>query len=360
MKILVNGKFLTQKFSGVQRFAFELTKFLIKSELTELVIPKKIEFRYNHIYNRAKTKSVGITKGVSWEQIELPFYLKKLKGDKLLLNLGNTAPLIYEKNIVTSHGLAWKFYPHLYSKRFVSWYNFLIPRLLKKALLILTVSKTVKEELIEIYNIPEEKIEILYPGVSPFFRPLENISKNHYILFVGSINPIKNLSSLIEAFKLISEDFQELELWIVGESNVKIFVSQASYSGLQVSLIKRIKFLGFKEDNELVRLYSNALCLVLPSLYETFSFPVLEALACGCPVIVSDLKVMHELYGDSLLYINPLDPTDIASKIVTLLKKEEMRLKLREKGIKIAKEFTWEKSYERLRNILKTRFNVDL
>jgi len=356
MCIVINGKFSTQIFSGVQRFALELTKFLIQCEQVQIIAPPTSWFSR---YRKGNVRILGISIGPFWEQVELPLYLKLQRGKKLLLNLGNTAPLIYDRNILTSHGLAWKFYPDSYSKKFVLWYSFLIPRLLNKALLILTVSNRAKNELHDVYGISDEKIEVLYPGVSPVFKPIPTEPQN-YILFVGSIHPIKNLTALIKALEIVHEEFKDVELWIVGEVDRRIFKSYTMNIQKQTPLMKKIKFLGFKRDEDLVKLYNSALCLVLPSLYETFAFPVLEALACGCPVIVSDLEVMHELYGESVLYTDPFDPMDIASKIVQLLKDKDMRLRLRNEGLKKAKKFTWDKSFDRLRKIFKERFNLCL
>ncbi|MEM4958431.1 MAG: glycosyltransferase family 1 protein [Nanopusillaceae archaeon] len=345
-------------FSGVQRFALELTKYLIRYEQVQIVAPPVSGFnRYNNI--KKNIKILGITSGPLWEQVELPLYLKLQRGQNILLNLGNTAPIIYDRNIVTSHGLAWKFYPNSYSKIFVLWYSFLIPRLLNRALLILTVSHTAKRELKEVFGIDDEKIEVLYPGVSPVFRPTFSEPQN-YILFVGTMHPVKNLATLIKALKIVHEESKDIELWIVGDIDRRIFKLYTFDIHEPTFLMKKIKLLGFKKDEELVELYNNALCLVLPSLYETFAFPVLEALACGCPVIVSDLEVMHELYENSVLYIDPFDPIDIASKIVQLLKNSEIRLKLRDEGLKKVRKFTWTKTFEGLCNILKDRFNLSL
>ncbi|MEM4935182.1 MAG: glycosyltransferase family 1 protein [Candidatus Aenigmatarchaeota archaeon] len=356
MCIVINGKFSTQIFSGVQRFALELTKFLIQCEQVQIVAPPTSWFSR---YRKGNIKILGFTSGPFWEQVELPLYLKLRREQVLLLNLGNTAPIVHKMNIVTSHGLAWKFYPNSYSKKFVLWYSFLIPRLLNSALLIITVSNTAKRELKDVFGVDEEKIEVLYPGVSSIFRPTFSEPQN-YILFVGTMHPIKNLASLIKALKIVHEEFKDIELWIVGDIDRRIFKFYTFDIHKPTSLMKKVKLLGFKKDEELVDLYNNALCLVLPSLYETFAFPVLEALACGCPVIVSDLEVMHELYENSVLYIDPLDPIDIASKIVQLLKNSEIRLKLRDEGLKKVRKFTWTKTFEGLRIILKDRFNLSL
>jgi glycosyltransferase involved in cell wall biosynthesis len=346
--LYINARFLTQPFSGVQRVGWELAKRLVqRNSAFKLISPQK---RYwKRAWEYGKIDCIGKNKGVFWEQIELPLYLKKKRP--LLINPGNTAPLLYDKNIVINHGLSWKRVPEAFSLKFRLWYDFIIPKVLKRASLILTVSEFCKGELIEEYKISEDKIKVLYPGISEVFKPL-NIEKKNFILFVGNLQPYKNLQALIKAFCILKDRGYDIELWLAGSEDKRIF-RDFYFGEVKESLQKDIKFLGFKDDEELVRLYNQAICLVLPSLYETFGLPVVEAMSCGCPVVVSDLPVFKEIVGDSAIYVNPHDPEEIAFYLGEIISSESQRKVLAQKGMERVKRFNWEITVDNFINSLK-------
>ncbi|MEM5813219.1 MAG: glycosyltransferase family 1 protein [Candidatus Aenigmatarchaeota archaeon] len=355
--VIINGKFFSQSFSGVQRYSKEIAIRLVESEDFLIVAPSCIG--RNELEDKHKLIRYGRLNGSLWEQIELPLYLYKKKD--YLLNLGNTAPLLYHNNIITNHGLAWKFFPEAFSRKFLLWYNFIIPKLLMQSKLIITVSESAKAELIEIFKIPEDKIEVIYPGVSEYFfnseSKIDNMNKK-YILYVGNIQIYKNLNTLIKAFHLTLEINNDLDLLIIGHSpNIfkrKFFI----FNNNNEITLQKIKLLGFKQDNELVTYYKHAFCLVMPSLYESFGLPVLEAFACRCPVVASRLPAIQEFAKDAVLYFDPKDPIDLAAKIIELLNNPELRLRLINRGFEIAKKFTWENSVAKLKEILKFRLGL--
>lgn len=190
--IYINARFLTQPFSGVQRVGWELAKRLVqRNSFFKLISPQR---RYwKRLWKYGKVDCIGKNKGVFWEQIELPLYLKK--KSPLLINPGNTAPLFHNRNIVINHGLSWKRVPDAFSLKFRLWYDFIIPNVLKRAILIFTVSEFCKKELIEEYKISEDKIKVLYPGISDVFKQLNIEKKTLFFLW--------EIYSLIKIYRLL-------------------------------------------------------------------------------------------------------------------------------------------------------------
>ena len=341
-EVLINGKFLSQRLTGVQRFACEITR-----RLPYPVVHPPMDALSCSIPN--ERLKVGPIAGNIWEQLILPLFSRK----KVLLNLGNTAPLLHPRKIVTIHDLAWRKYPESFSRAFVAYYSFLIPRIARRALHILTVSNFSKEQIMEEFRIPEEKITVVYNGVSPRFRPLD-VEKEDIILSVATLQPYKNLKSLIKAFILAKERNmipQSYRLVLVGGVNRKIFASAGEVFEA-ASRRDDIEFAGYMEDEQLVIMYNRARIFAFVSLYEGFGLPPLEAMASGTPVLLSDRASLPEVGGDAALYVNPLDIEEIASGISRLIEDRELWEELRRKGLERASRFTWEKSASRVKSVI--------
>ena len=345
MHLIINSRFLTQKITGSQRFAIEISKRLKKMNPNEIFLaPKNII--HKELASNLQVKMIGKLTGHLWEQIELPIYLKK-QGNPLLLNLVNTAPLFYRNQIVTIHDLAFLRYPKWFSKKFYYFYKFLIPKIVKSSRKIVTVSEFSKKEIISILNVPEEKVEVVYNAVSEKFKYNSSIEKENYILAVSSLDPRKNFKNLILAFKNLN--LKDYKLKIVGSEN-KVF-SNTEIKNL-IKETPNVEFTGYVSDDKLIKLYQQAKLFVYPSLYEGFGIPPLEAMACGTPVVVSNVASLPEVCGDAVYYVNPYDIHDIARGIETVLKDEELQKELIQKGLKRVKLFSWEKSAKKLIEII--------
>jgi glycosyltransferase involved in cell wall biosynthesis len=345
LKIIINSRFLTQKITGTQRYAIEISKQLSKLlENAVFIAPENII--HKELASKLQVKTVGKLTGHLWEQIELPVYLKK-QGNPLLLNLVNTAPLFYKNQIVTIHDLAFLRYPQWFSKKFYYFYKFLIPKVVKSSRRIITVSEFSKKEIISILNVPEKKVEVVYNAVSEKFKYDPSITKENYILAVSSLDPRKNFKNLILAFKKLN--LKDYGLIIVGSEN-KVF-SNTEIKDL-IKEIPNVEFTGYVSDDKLVKLYQQAKLFVYPSLYEGFGLPPLEAMACGTPVVVSNTASLPEVCGDAAYYVNPYDVNDIAKGIEIVLKDDELQKELMQKGLKMVKLFSWEKSAKKIINII--------
>lgn len=341
MKIYINARFLTQQITGVQRYAIEISTQLntVHTDIT-FVTPKKII--HKDLAKKLNISINGRLSGHLWEQIELPKYLKK-HNNPLLINLANTAPLFYKNQIVTIHDLAFLRNPKWFSSKFYLYYKLLIPKIAENSLKIITVSNFSRKEIVNLLNIPEEKVGVIYNAVSQDFIELsrDNFENKYgeYILSVASLDPRKNFKNLVLSFNKLN--LKGTKLVIVGSEN-KVFADQKLKSLIQEN--PNIILTGYVTDEELIGLYRNATFFIFPSLYEGFGLPPLEAMACGCPVVVSNAASLPEVCGDAAYYVNPYNVESIAEGMYKVLTDETLRQSLIQKGIERAKLFSWEKS----------------
>ena len=288
-----------------QRFAYVLVCALkVKFPEIKVLVPvgeyKELPF---HVV------PIGTNKGVLWEHLDLPLYLHK-NGTPILVNFCNVGPLFYRRNIITLHDIAFKVNTSWFSWSFSRFYNFIIPQLLKRSLRIITVSEFSKQEIISNYKVEESKVAIV-SNVNRL-RQREITEKLPFLLFVGSFNPRKNLETLVKSFSKIDTDFT---LKIVG-------ASEASFSDVKNELVKdNIEYLGYVEDEELDELYLKAKGFVSLSFYEGFNIPVLEALASGCNLLLSDIPVHRELYNDVAIFVDHTKIDEVQEKLKELITK---------------------------------------
>lgn len=324
-RLAVNGRFQTQRITGVQRYAHEITARLAPE--VEVLAPS------------------GAGRGVRghvWEQGVLP----RLSRGRLLWSPCNTGPLSARRQVVTIHDCAFVDHPEAFSRLFAAWYGWLIPRLARRARRVITVSKFSAERLAMVCKLPPERIDVVYNGVGAHMRPAapETIADvrrrlslpERYVLSLGSLEPRKNLRRLLEAWSRLKRRDVGLVL-AGGESSV--FRS----AGIDV-LPVGVQLAGYVADADLPALYSGAEAFVYPSLYEGFGLTVLEAMACGAPVVCSGTTALPEVTGDAAIAVDPMNIDDIADGIERLLSDGPLRERLRQLGLARAAEFTWDKT----------------
>ncbi|MFC0514807.1 glycosyltransferase family 4 protein [Mucilaginibacter angelicae] len=337
VKIIINARFLTQKLTGVQRFAIEIAKQL-KTLMPGLVFVAPSDIIHHELAAQLGVIAIGKRKGVMWEQIDLPLYLKK-NGKPLLINLCNVAPLFYNNQVITIHDVAFLVNPQWFSKNFVRFYKFLMPRIAAKARLIFTVSDFSKTEIIRYLHADAAKIKVIYNSVSELPSPTPvKTNYGEYILAVGSIDKRKNILNLVQAFGLIKH--KGFKLIIVGDSNA-IFNNEGNEN---LKTQQDIIFTGRVNDHELAGLYAGARLFAYPSLYEGFGIPPLEAMAYGCPTLVSDIGSLREVCGNASVYVNPLNARDISKGIDLLIDDAALRDTLVKNGKQNIRRFSWETS----------------
>lgn len=304
-KIVINGRFLSQKITGVQRFAHEIIRELDKmandySFYIKIIAPQNIIYELEYLINIKLIKR-GLFKGHLWEQLELPFFVSK---DEILISLCNTSPIL-RPHIITIHDIQAKVFPNFFSKKFSVWYNFLNYWNLKNSKKIITVSNFSKQEIIENYNISQDKISVIYNGWQHINRIDINegilskykLEKKKYFFAVGSLNPNKNFEFIVEISKQVPFE----QFVIAGNINDEIFKE----TNISQEVFKNVLYLGFISDVELKSLYTFSKALIYPSFYEGFGIPPLEALACGTDIIISNTSSLPEVFGKSATYIDP-------------------------------------------------------
>ncbi len=212
-----------------------------------------------------------------------------------------------------------------------------------------------------LYGTPPDKVTVLLGGVNPEFKPVTDmaarqavrerysIPANPYIFSIGTVQPRKNYARLIEALAALGPDFGDLHLVIAGGRG---WLEGPIYQSVQAyGLGERVHFIGFARDEDLPALYAEARCLAYPSLYEGIGLPVLEAMACGIPVVTSNISSMPEIAGDAALLIDPYQVSDLADALRRLLTDESLRMGLIRRGFAQAAYFTWERAASQLREI---------
>ena len=227
---------------------------------------------------------------------------------------------------------------------------------------VLTVSEASKRDILRYFRIPEGKIDVIYNaiderfGETPSPDEVERVRERYqlnapYVLYAGNIKPHKNLERLIEAFHTLRQDgdLAHVKLLIIGDEISKYAALRRAVH--RYKLHKHVRFFGFVPDKTLAVLYRLARVFVFPSLYEGFGLPPLEAMASGTPVITSDVSSLPEVVGDAALLIDPLDPAAIADAMRRVLMDSDLRETLRQKGLERVREFSWERSVRRVREI---------
>ena len=340
MKIYINGRYLTQELTGVQRFSYEITNELVKNSIYDVIvlIPKKQKIKSNYRIN-FKIEYVGFLKGHLWEQISLPLFLLK-RNKSLLLNFSNSAPIFYFNKFITVHDLS-IFYNHFWFNFFYyNYYKLLLPMIVRTTKKIITVSKFSKNQIVQKFKIDEDMINVVYNGVSKSFNFDKNFEKqNNSILFVGSLNKRKNLNIIVE----VVTKLENLTLNIVGV-NQNDFIEHYP----QHKSNDRIKCFGNIYGKKLAELYKSSLFYINPSYYEGFGLPIIEAFSSGCIVLVSNIEVFHEICLDAAVYFNPNNSNDLINKINELIDNKDLCQKLINLGKIRSNLFVWKEESKKI------------
>jgi len=355
MKVYINGRFLTQKTTGVQRVAREIIFALdnLKSNGLnhginfELLVPKDTNLDEVFELKNIKIKKVGKLKGHFWEQLELPFWANK----NLLINFCNTGPIFKRNQIVYIHDAAIYSRPIGYSKKFILWYKILFKLISIFSKKIITVSNFSKKELLIYLPNLKEKIEVSYIAANHIDKIFQDdsildendLSKGNYFFAVSSMHPNKNfqiIGKVLSQYKNFNG-----QMVIAGGKNSRVF------SNLEFESNQNIKFVGYVTDEQLKSLYRNARAFIFPSYYEGFGLPPLEAMSVGCPVIASNAASIPEVCQSGAIYFNPDDPEDLVECINKIYHQDVKDLS--DNGLKRSKKFNWNKTAEDLLNVLR-------
>lgn len=291
-----------------------------------------------------------------WSQISLPIRLYSKRDIDVFFSPAHYAPRFCPVPlVVTVHDLSYFYYPQDFLKgdlyKLKKWTQYSVT----KAKKIIAVSKTTKKDIIRFHNVPEEKIEVIYNGYEKIAGGKNQAkikgTQNPYILYVGTLQPRKNLPALIEAFSEFKKLYPEFHLILAGK---KGWLYQNIFNTVEeLGLTNDVFFTDYVTDNQLAFLYKNAYCFVLPSFYEGFGIPILESMSFDCPVLCSFSSSLPEIGGDACLYFDPTQSHDILEKLLLIKKDLPSKNDLIKKGKQRVKLFSWQDCASKTLDILK-------
>lgn len=354
MNIGIDGsRISTNEMTGVDGYTANLVKAISKIDKVNKYIiyfskvPKYFEIGHQNV----STRVIPMTR--FWTQIRLALECL-IRPPDILFVPAHTMPVIRRPNlktIVTIHDLGAEFlaeYHQFPQKYYLNWATEYVAR---HASHIIAVSESTKKDLVKQFKVDPKRITVIYEAVdankfSPQgIKEVEQTKKElgitkKYLLFVGTVQPRKNLLRLIEAFSKLEN--KNLELVLAGKPG---WLFEEIYEAPKKFNVEgRVKFVGYVKDDQLPALYSGAEMFVFPSLFEGFGLPILEAMACGIPVLTSNISSMPEVSGRNAVLVNPNKINEISRGIESLLKDKSLYKKLSDSGRKWASKFTWEET----------------
>jgi glycosyltransferase involved in cell wall biosynthesis len=316
-----------------------------------------------------KTRDILVTRlihgisDISRMHILLPLESRK-KGVQVLFCPSYLSPLLPPCPVVAVlYDMSFKRYPRTMDRLYLHYLAALLPLTARRASLLIAISEFAKREIHEHLHIPPDKIRVVPlaaaehfqvikdEGKTAAFRAKYNLSRP-FLLFVGTLEPRKNIPALLRAFSLLKKDG-------VGDHQLVLCGPQGRSCGdifrgiRELGLEKEVLYLGYLPEAELPLLYNAARMLVFPSLYEGFGLPVLEAMACGCPVVTSSTSALPETAGGAALFVDPQDPTALARAAADLALDGNLRLEMVRRGLERARMFSWERTAAGIFNVLR-------
>jgi glycosyltransferase involved in cell wall biosynthesis len=298
------------------------------------------------------------------EQITIPRDLRRERADLFHAPHYVLPPLTPCKSVVTIHDCIHLRFPQYLPNRLgYAYARSFLWTATHRSDRVITVSEASKRDILEYFNVPAEKIDVIYNGIDERFGnppPEEDVNRvreryqlhGPFVLYAGNIKPHKNLGRLIEAFHVLrasGPEFDSVKLVIIGDEIAKY--AALRHAVHRYKLHKHVRFFGFVPGSTLAILYRLAAVFVFPSLYEGFGLPPLEAMASGTPVITSNVSSLPEVVGDAAVLIDPLRPDAIADALRRVLSDSGLRDDLRQRGLTRARHFSWERSVHRVREI---------
>lgn len=292
-----------------------------------------------------------------WHKMQIPLPVEIWMGRIALFHgMDFLAPptLPGVRTVVTVHDLSFVRDPSSVMPGMLRYLNTVVPRAACRADHVIVTAQATKNDLVELYDLNPAKITVMYSGVPPIFKPVTDpvelravrckfgLGESPFVLTVGTLQPRKNHAQLIRAFSKVDNRYL---LVIAGDSGWSY--DETMQAIVETGQTERVRLIGYVGD-DLPALYSAATALAFPSLYEGFGFPPVEAMACGAPVVVSNVSSLPEVVGDAGLQVDPLDENALAQALIRLTEDDDLRAKLRERGFEQASHFTWEKAAKTL------------
>lgn len=355
-KLITNTIPLLSSLTGIGRYCYEISKYIEKNKIYDATF----HYGYNskNLIHPTTQESVKQAKSfiVSISLIKkivkklIAYYYRLFGSTYDLYWEPSFIPLLYiksKKTITTVHDFSFILHRDFHTKERIEYFEKNFFQNIYRSDIIITGSEFSKQEILDRLDFKEENVRVIYHGVRhDVFKKIDDIKLNFdlpkkFIFSVGSIEPRKNLIGLLGAYNNLSDEIkQEYKLVIAG------FKGWENKEIMQIIEKNKdfITYLGYISDEELAAVYNKASCFVYPSFYEGFGLPPLEAMACGTPVVCSNVSSLPEVGGEAVVYCDPYSVEDIKNKIESVLRDENLQKELSLKGLEQAKKFTWEKS----------------
>lgn len=341
-----------QKSVGVSVYTSELLKYFSKQATKDLrfIVYLRIP-RRKHLPRPSKYFEYKVIPSPRlWRDINFPLYLYTHRDIDVLFSPAHYTPRFSPVPVVvTIHDLAYEYFPHEFLKKDLYKLTNWTKHAVKQAEKVIVVSDNTKQDIIKHYGTKDEKIKIVHNGYKKYTDVAKKkktvdvlkkyeVTKGEYLLYVGTLQPRKNISALIRAFAKVHAVRPYMKLIIAGKKGwlYHEFFSIAD----ELNLTQAISFPGYVPDADLVHLFRGAGAYILPALYEGFGIPVLEAMYQGCPVIASNTASLPEIGGDACLYFDPRNEDELKDTIIKLMKSDDLRRKLIKAGKKRSKSFS--------------------
>ncbi len=366
MRIGINARYLQNTRTGIEQQIYHIllhlkmldrnNEYVLFLNSNKKVSVDIVDLGFRYEVSRFPTTNQILK--IAWQHLYLPCRIKNLRID-VFHEINFIAPFFKQcPTVITVHDLAFKFVSDSFTLRNRLYIEQLMKRSIDTSDRVIAVSECTKKDIMLNYKIKEQKVKVIYPGIDESFHPITDLKEKisnlvkakygitrNFILTVSLISPRKNLINLIRAFtRLKKKGAIDHQLVIVGKKGwlFKEVFEEAATSNYKKDII----FCGFVPQDDLVMLYNAADVFTYPSLYEGFGLPLLEAMACGCPVVTSNLSSIPEVCSDAALLVDPHDPAGLADAIFRILADSCLKKSLVEKGRMRASAFSWRRTAE--------------
>ncbi len=357
LRVGINGWFLERPETGSGQYIRKLLEALAERVEAKVLIPN---------LRRLPGPLVNLYK-VWFENFLFPYYCLKEQVDVAFVPYMGPPLFSPKPTVVTVHDLIPFLFPEYAYSLWVKLYNALVRAAVHRACIVLADSAHTKGDVLSHLKVNPEKVKVVYPGIGNEFRPVDDRTiarkvaenygiKGRFFLYLGGFDRRKNLRVLLEAYRLLREKAGGDVPVLVIAGKIPFRESPALLNPVRIVTEKglegHVHFTGWVAEEDKPALYSLAEAFLFPSLYEGFGFPPLEAMACGCPVLASSSSSLPEILKDGAMLLNPHDPGEWVSGMENLLRDPELAQTLRVRGLKRAKEFSWNSTAFQVLNIL--------
>lgn len=354
--VLINLSYLSPRPTGISTYAQQIYPYLQPLNPILLIHQPVEGYRCHRIpgYMTPEQGFWGHAARLLWTQFRLPHLLRRLRSRLLFSPLPEAPIYSYSRYVVMVHDLIPLRFPGLGSH--LNYYHrYVLPRVVRQARHIICNSQSTANDIVEFFGVRANRISpipLAYDRLQ--FRPLSPpplVDQRPYFLYVGRQAPYKNLQSVISAFAALPQR-EEYELWLVGPTDRR-YTPRWQRLTQELEIRDQVKFMEYVPQEKLPIVLSQAIALVFPSLWEGFGLPVLEAMACGTPVITSNVSALPELAGDAAILIDPYNLNELVAAMHAIATDFNLRTNLSELGLLRSSEFSWTKTGQQTLEILK-------